>query len=231
MIATIHQPQYLPWLGYFNKVDRSDVFILLDDVQFKKNDWQNRNKICTSQGEQWLTVPVLHNFGQKINEVKIDNKTNWQDSHLKALHMNYRKAPFFDNYIRLFENIYQMQWELLVDINIYLIKEIIDLLGIQTRIVLSSEFKVSENSTKRLSNLCKAVDADMYLAGADGGKYMDAIQFEKSGVKLLTQDFYHPIYNQLWTQNHSKNFISNMSVVDLFFNYGPKSLTIIRGEK
>ncbi len=226
MIATIHQPQYLPWLGYFDKADRSDVFILLDDVQFKKNDWQNRNKICASQGGQWLTVPVIHDFGQKINEVKINNKINWRQAHLKALQMNYSKAPFFKEYIGLFEKIYGMEWDFLININIYLIKELIDLLGIQTKIVLSSEFQVSDERTQRLIDLCESVGADIYLAGADSGNYMDFEKFKKGGVSLMIQDFRHPVYQQRWT----KDFLSCMSVVDLAFNYGDKSLTILRGE-
>jgi len=226
MIATIHQPQYLPWLGYFDKADRSDVFILLDDVQFKKNDWQNRNKICTPQGGQWLTVPVIHDFGQKINEVKINNKTKWKESHLKALYMNYSKASFFKEYIGLFENIYGMEWDFLCDLNVYLIKELIDLLGIQTKIVLSSEIQVSNESTQRLIDLCRAVEADTYLAGADGGNYMDLEKFKESGISLEIQDFQHPVYHQRW----AKDFLSHMSIIDLLFNYGNKSLITLRGE-
>ncbi|MGB2630330.1 MAG: WbqC family protein, partial [Candidatus Omnitrophota bacterium] len=88
MKVAIHQPQYLPWLGFFDKMDRADVFVLLDDVQYKKNEWQNRNKIRNVEGWQWLTVPVLHEFGQKISEVKIDNEKNWKDKHLKSLELN-----------------------------------------------------------------------------------------------------------------------------------------------
>ena len=139
MIATIHQPQYLPWLGYFDKVHRADVFVLLDTVQFKKNEWQNRNRICTPQGEQWLTVPVLHDFGQKINEVKVNNRENWTKAHLKALTLNYAKAPFFKDYIPLFEEAYTRRWERLVDINIYFIKQLIEVLGIQTKVIRASE--------------------------------------------------------------------------------------------
>jgi len=228
MIATIHQPQYLPWMGYFDKADRADVFILLDDVQFKKNDWQNRNKIRTPQGAQWLTVPVLHDFGQKINEVKINNQIKWREAHLKALRMNYRKAPFYDKYIGVFEHVYGQEWDFLVDINKYLIKKLVDLLGIQTKIVMSSEFQVSAESTQRLIDLCKKVDADAYIAGADGGQYMDLSKFEASGVQVMTQDFQHPVYAQLWTKNQEENFLSHMSVLDVLFNHGDKSLIIIR---
>src|SRR3989338_1301971 len=140
MIVTIHQPQYLPWLGYFNKADHADVFIILDDVQFKKNDWQNRNRIRTSQGWQWLTVPIFHDFGQKITEVRINNNDNWRETHLKAIILNYGRAPFFDDYIGIFEDAYARPWTYLVEINIYFIEKFIDLLGIRTKLVRASEY-------------------------------------------------------------------------------------------
>jgi hypothetical protein len=94
MICAIHQPQYMPWLGYFDKIDKADIFIFLDDVQFKKNEWQNRNKIRTAQGWQWLTVPILHEFGQKIADVHIDNKRKWRHTHLRSIQLNYGKYLF-----------------------------------------------------------------------------------------------------------------------------------------
>ncbi len=98
MIVSVHQPQYLPWLGYFDKIERSDIFVFLDNVQFKKNEWQNRNKIKTSEGWQWLSVPVIHKFMQKISEVKINNTVWWGKKHLNALVTNYSKAPFFKDH-------------------------------------------------------------------------------------------------------------------------------------
>ena len=182
MIVTIHQPQYLPWLGYFDKANNADVFILLDDVQFKKNDWQNRNRIRTSQGWQWLTVPVLHNHGQSILEVKINNATNWTKAHFNALQMNYSKTPYFSKHIDFFEDVYNREWNLLVDINMCLIEQIIKWLGITTRVVRSSEYDIEGVSTERLINLCKKCKATTYLAGADGKSYMDISQFEQNNI-------------------------------------------------
>ncbi|MBL8012787.1 MAG: WbqC family protein [Candidatus Omnitrophica bacterium] len=230
MIVTIHQPQYLPWLGYFDKADRADTFILLDDVQFKKNEWQNRNKICTSQGWQWLTVPVLHDFGQKINEVKINNKVDWRKSHLRAIELNYSRAPFYDQYIEVFQTAYQRSWEYLAQINVYFIERIIELLGVKTKIVLSSEYNASQNPTQRLIDLCKQFDAQIYLSGKDGSKYMDFSEFEASRIKIRVQDFKHPKYRQQWPAKEG-DFISHLSVIDLLFNYGPESLKIIRSTK
>ena len=95
MIVSVHQPQYLPWLGYFDKIDKADAFVLLDNVQFKKNEWQNRNKIKAAAGGQWLTVPVMYRFPQLINEVEINNRERWQHKQQQALISNYKKAPYW----------------------------------------------------------------------------------------------------------------------------------------
>jgi hypothetical protein len=103
LIVAVHQPQYLPWLGYFDKMRRADVFCYLNDVQYKKNEWQNRNRIKTAQNWQWLTVPVRYHFPEKINEVHINNGVDWTRKHLQALITNYRRAPYYKAYISIFD--------------------------------------------------------------------------------------------------------------------------------
>ncbi len=214
MIVGIHQPQYLPWLGYFDKIDRSDKFVLLDNVQFKKNEWQNRNKIRTKTEWQWLTVPVLHDFGQKINEALINNKTSWRKKHLNALIYNYNRAPYFGEYISFFKNVYNREWLKLSDLNIYLIKEIMGLLDIRTNLHISSELNISGSKTMRLVSLCKTLKADYYLSGQDGPKYMDMELFKKEGIKVLIQDFKHPEYLQHCLKKRD-SFRPFMSIIDL----------------
>src|SRR5437867_3947740 len=111
MRIAIHQPQYLPWLGYLDKLDRTDVFVLLDTVQFKKNEWQNRNRIRTAQGWQYLTVPVLHEFPQRLDQVRINNQTDWRRKHQTALETHYRKAPHYERYAPAFRDLYRRAWE------------------------------------------------------------------------------------------------------------------------
>jgi len=228
MIATIHQPQYLPWLGYFEKADRSDVFILLDNVQFKKNDWQNRNRIKTPQGWQWLTVPIYHNFGQKILEVRINNTKNWAKNHFKSIKMNYGKAPCFANYEKKLEEIFLNDWEFLSDLNICLIENMIKWFGIKTKIVKASDYNTSSDSTQRLVDLCHSVKVDTYLSGKDGDKYMDYAKFEKASIKVETQDYQHPEHKQLWMKQNNNGFVSHLSAMDLLLNYGNDSLGIMR---
>lgn len=219
MIVAIHQPQYLPWIGYFDKMLKSDTFCYLDNVQFKKNEWQNRNRIKTSQGWQWLTVPVEYRFPQKINEVRVNNTTGWGKKHLQALISNYSKAPFFKEHFSFFEQAYARDWEFISELNIFLIEYIREKLGLGDKpTVLASHLKLSDDPTGRLIDICKILSADTYLAGRDGAKYMDLERFKDSGIKVITQDFHHPSYPQLFG-----DFGPQLSVIDLLFNCGSQS--------
>lgn len=223
MIVAIHQPQYLPWLGYFDKIRQADIFCYLDSVQYKKNDWQNRNRIKTSQGWQWLTVPVRFQFPEKICEVKINPMVNWRKKHLQALVTNYRRAPYFEKYMGIYEQIYSQDWVSVSELNIHCIERTADALGLsQKPAVKSSQLELREDPTDRLIDICKEVKADTYLAGQDGMKYMDLERFKENGIGVIIQDFKHPVYPQMFN-----DFQSHMSVVDLLFNCGPESLNII----
>jgi len=225
MIVAIHQPQYLPWLGYFDKIDKSDIFVLLDNVQYKKNEWQNRNRIKTVNGWQWVTLPVLYKFPEKINQVKINNKVDWKRKHLNAILTNYSKSQYLNKYQSSFEDVYSENWECLVDINVHLIDLIIKTLGINTQTLKASKLQLRDDPTYRLIDVCKEVGADTYLAGEDGSKYMDLEKFKKENINITIQDFHHPVYSQLFG-----DFQSHMSIIDLLFNYGEDSLRIIRGD-
>ncbi|MCP4253200.1 MAG: WbqC family protein [Candidatus Scalindua sp.] len=225
MLITIHQPQYLPWLGYIDKIDKADVFVILDNVQYKKNEWQNRNRIKTAQGCQWITVPVLFRFPEKINEVRINNKANWGRKHLQALITNYSNSTYFDNYKSFFEDIFSHSWECLVDINIEIIKFLITTLKLKTKLVIASDLELREEPTERLIDICKTLNGDKYLAGKDGNKYMNLELFDKESIEIIFQDFKHPVYNQLFG-----DFEPYMSAIDLLFNCGDDSLEILRGK-
>ncbi|MBF0571561.1 MAG: WbqC family protein [Candidatus Omnitrophica bacterium] len=227
MVITIHQPQYMPWLGYFDKISKADVFVLLDNVQFKKNEWQNRNRIRTPQGWQWLTIPVLHDFGQKINEIKINNKEPWRKKHLRAIELNYVKARFFEQYFPHFQDILNKEWDNLAEVNICLIRKIMELLGIKTRLVLSCEYEAVEHKTLRLVDLCKHFNANTYLSGEGGLDYLDEGQFKLNNIDIIVQKYEHPVYNQMWMHKNQAAFVSHLSVLDLLFNCGPESFAIL----
>ena len=223
MIVAVHQPQYLPWLGYFDKIRRADVFCYLNDVQYKKNEWQNRNRIKTAQGWQWVTVPVRYRFPQKINEVYINNAVEWKKKHLQAMVTNYNRAPYFKQVVGILEDAFSKDWEFISELNVYLIESFKSLLNLEAkRSVRSSDLELRDEPTDRLIDICKALGADTYLAGQGGIEYMDVERFEKSGLKVIIQEFKHPVYPQMFEE-----FQSHLSIVDLLCNCGPESMNII----
>ncbi len=226
MIVAVHQPQYLPWLGYFDKMDRCDLFVYLDSVQFKKNEWQNRNRIKTAGGWQYLTVPVLHRFPQSILDVQIDNRADWARKHLQSLAVHYGKAPYFSDHLPFLQEVYARRWELLCELSIFLTQYLASSMGIRAKVARSSEGQFSEEPTERLIEICRWAGADTYVAGAGGFNYMRLDRFPQEGIRVLRQEFEAPIYPQRYGR-----FEPNLSIVDLLFNCGPKSLEVIRSTR
>lgn len=226
MIVSVHQPQYLPWLGYFDKIKRADIFVLLDNVQFKKNEWQNRNRIKAANGLQWLTVPVMYKYPQLMNEVEINNRDKWQHRQRQAIISNYKKAPCWSLLEEFFEEIFSSKWQYISQLNIYTVKSLAGILGIKTPIYIASELgEFPEDPDGRLIALTRHFGGDTYLAGSGGRGYMDMAKYAQSGIKVILQEYEHPVYNQLFG-----DFEPFMSVVDLLFNHGQESLKILKGE-
>jgi len=224
MIVSVHQPQYLPWLGYFDKIDRADVFVLLDNVQYKKNEWENRNRIKTPQGPQWLTVPVLYKFPQLISEVGINDRERWQHRQRQALLSNYRKAPHWPLLEPFFAEIFSRSWETIAELNIHVVRELTTLLGITTPLHVASELPpFPDDPDERLIAITGYFGGDAYLAGSGGHDYMDLGKYGDAGVEVIFQEYRHPVYPQLWG-----DFEPFMSVVDLIYNRGLEALEIIR---
>jgi len=225
-IITIHQPNYIPWLGFFHKLLISDVYVSFDDVQFEKNSYNNRNKIKTSQGDCWLTVPIITKGKSKetlINNAKIDHKQNWAKKHLKTIQTNYSKSQFYEDYILFFEETYNKNWDTLSMLNMHILTWLLKELKIDIEVVLSSEIKDKKGKKDKLVfDICKILDADIYISGTLGKEYLNIDDFNKKGINVYFQDYKHPIYSQLWG-----NFIPNMSIIDLLFNYGKESKKII----
>jgi hypothetical protein len=226
MIVAVHQPQYLPWLGYFDKMARADAFVLLDTVQYKKNEWQNRNRIKTAQGPQWLTVPVLYKFPQKIQEVEINNRERWQHKQRQALLSNYRKAPFWDLLAPFWGEVLDRPWEGLADLNLFVVRSLAALLGIETPLYVSSELPpFPEEPDERLAAMTTFLGGDIYLAGSGGHDYMTLETYQRAGVEVVFQSYTHPVYRQFYGE-----FTPCLSVVDLLYHHGPESLAILRGK-
>lgn len=224
-IAAIHQPQYLPYLGFFHKLLHCDIFIALDNVQFQKNGLQNRNKIKSSQGWQWLTVPVIHRFGQLIKEVCISPQVPWQRKHWGALVASYSRAPYFDLYGPGLKDLLDREWSHLCDLDMAVTRWTAEVLGIKTSILCSSALKAEGTKTEFLISICNAVRADCYLSGPGGKRYMDLVAFEAANITVIWQDFTAPTYEQLFPEF---GFAPNLSVVDALFNHGPKTIESLR---
>ena len=227
MIIGILQPGYLPWLGFFEQMYKSDVFVIYDDVQYDKEGWRNRNRIKTTNGIQWLTVPVHMQFEEHplINEIKINHTVNWRKKHLFSIRQNYSKAPFFKKYIGLFEETFSKEWECLVHIDLDFIKTLAECLGMGNReIIRSSTLHIEGDRIERLIKICKHFNADTFYEGAAGKNYIDEKSFIEQDIRVEYQNYKHPIYNQLYG-----DFIPYLSVIDLLFNHGDESLSILIG--
>ena len=225
MLAGIHQLHYLPWLRYFEKIARSDVFIVLDNIQFNKNGWQNRNKVKTAMGATLLSVPVHSSQGCTLDAVRIDNTSKWARKHWATIQQNYARAPYFEEHGPFLESVYARPWDRLNALNRAMLKYFVPKLGIDTRLVYASELNVPGEATERLVNLLEAVGANRYYTGAYAlEQYLDASVLRDAGISLEIQEWSAPVYPQL----HG-DFIPDLAILDLLLNCGPRSLDTLLG--
>lgn len=232
MILAIHQPHFMPWLGYFDKMRAADLFILLDHVQFERQNYQNRVQIKTAQGSQWLTVPVLRrSHPEPIAEKLIDagggSSARWARKACRTLTYAYGRAPFFQAYAGEIERALNEPGEKLIDLNCRLIVYLREALSISTPIVRSSELGVAGEKSELLASLCRSVGASTYLAGMGGSKiYLDLGVFRQAGIRVEWQKFSHPRYPQ---HPCPDTFVEGLSALDLIFNCGPQSGAVLKG--
>lgn len=223
MIVSIHQPQYLPWLPYFDKILQSDVFVYLDHVQFQKNGVQNRNKIKTSQGEQWLTVPVRQKLGQSIESTEIVDARIFS-KHLKSMESNYKKAPFFNEIFPLISETLESGFKTLGDLCCHSTDWVLDYLNYSGKRVKSSALDIDASNSEMILKICHQFDARTYLSGQGGKEYLDLEEFSKAKIAVEFQKYDYPEYGQLFPK---LAFIPHLSMMDLLFNEGPKSREIL----
>lgn len=227
MILAGHQPEYLPYIGFFYKITKADKFVLVDHVQYLEKSFQNCNRVRTAPGSEgftWLTVPVISRGRryQKINEVEIDNSTAWAKKHWQTIYLNYKKALFFNEHENFFEKLYLKKWDKLVNLTEAIIYYLVEQLGIKTPLVKSSNYDFKEKRNDLLIEMCKILKADTYLSGQGAKSYVNEEKFKDNGLKHVFSDFHHPAYQQKF-----KPFVPNLSVIDLLFNCGKESIKII----
>ena len=222
MIVGMHQPNHLPYLGFFDKMKKSDIFVMHDDAQFNNREFQHRNKIRTYDGWKYLTVPVYEKK-ISINQIKIKNhvqigKRKWSIAHFELIRSWYKKAPYFSTYEEDLRKIYEKEYEKLIDLNMNLIRFLMIAFDIDTKILYSSSFGFKSKGTQKIVDKVKALEGDVYLSGPAGRNYLDMSLFKD--IKVEFQDFEPPVYPQCYP-----DFIPNMSAIDALFNVGkmPKS--------
>lgn len=226
--VAILQPGFLPWLGFFDQMIRSDHFVYYDDVQFDKHGWRNRNRIKTSHGLAWLTVPVRHSghHGQTIAETEIDHSRPWSHKMVRTIEQVYSRSPHCHRYSRELGDILcaEPPTPLLLDLDLRVIDLMRRWLQIDTPAVRSSTLGIEGGQSDRLVAICRHFGADRYLSGSAAKSYLQQELFDAAGISVVWQDYQHPVYRQLYGE-----FIPSLSALDLVLNLGPDSPKAIRG--
>ena len=225
MILSANQPYFAPFPGFFYKAYRSDIFVILDEVQFPRGTtWVTRNRFKSDQGVLWITVPVWKKgLGlQVIDEVTICNEGNWRKKHHLTLKNAYGKAPYFRDHEAFIQKMFSERVDKIIDLNMKVIRYLMNSLRIQTKVQLISELGIKGKGDQRLIEVCRALKADRFLAQAPARKYLNPDLFRQAKIELEFFRYQPPVYPQLWG-----NFIPNLSVFDLLFNCGPKAHDIV----
>jgi hypothetical protein len=212
---SIHQPNYLPWLGYFYKISQTDVFVFLDDVQFSNEGMHNYHYIKTSNGPFRLKIPVFQTLGDKICEVKVKNELNWREKHLRLLEENYQNADYFEQVYSDFKGLLDEGLQYLSALNTSIIKFICNKLGIKTTFINSSDLNVISNREAKIIDICNVLNCEIYYSGPGARAYQNEEHFLSRGVQLKYSDYKVFQYKQQFP-----GFQSNVSIIDFLMNCG-----------
>ena len=220
MIITIHQPEHLPWLGFFNKLSKAEVFVILDSVPYRKNYFQNRNRIIGSNGIQYIGIPVINtgHIEGTIATTKIATQMNskWKNKYLNTIKMSYSKSPFYTEVFPLLENAISLDTEYLADINIAIFTMFAERMGFCPQYIRSSDLDVKGSKSDLILDICKNLRADTYIAGPSGRDYLNMQSFSDEGIRVVFNDYNHPVY----PQRRTNEFVPYLSALDLFMNCG-----------
>lgn len=214
-IMAIHQPNYIPWLGYFYKIYQADIFVFLDDAQYSNEGMHNYTYIKTSNGSVRLKYPVQQKFGDKIFDVRSKDELGWKIKHLNIISSNYRNADYFDMVFNDYEKLIMNEYKDIVGLNISLIKFFADKLGIAAKFVKSSDLNINLKRTEKIIAICKRMNANIYYSGTGAKAYQTDKEFRSAGIDLRYSMFRPFQYKQLWT-----GFQSNVTALDFFMNCG-----------
>jgi hypothetical protein len=233
VIVAAHQPHYLPWLGYLDKLAKADVFVAMDDLQYEPQNFQNRNRVKLCGGPHWLTVPLRRGAqADRICDKRIDNtgrsgRHHWAQRHWRTLVTHYGAAPHFARYADALEDLYARRWEWLVELDLSMLELARGWFGIARPIVRASSLGLRGAKTERIRSLCEALGATVYLSGRGGSaSYLDTDVLARAGVQTLWQRFHHPAYAQRYA---ALGFSSHLAFLDALFNLGPRAAALVAG--
>ncbi len=222
--VVIHQPDFMPYLGFFHRLLNSNLFVVLDNVQFLRRGWHHRDKLKTPQGDCWFTLGLVKSSQDtKINDILLSDD-NWKEKHLNLFKQNYKKAKYFNEIFPLIKELYSSEFEKMIDFNMASITMFMELFDIKIEMDYSSRYNIETKANNLLVDILKKVNATHYLSGVGAMDYFDPIPYDRANIEVLWQDFTHPVYPQL----HGE-FIPYLSSIDLFFNCGiERSREILR---
>ncbi len=225
MHVGIIQSNYIPWRGFFDFIDDVELFVILDDVQYSKGTWRNRNKVKLPGGSQWITVPVSFQLRDRtlIENTEINYRRPWREEHLKLLSLAYASAPYFQRYIRDFEKVLASHPRTISELNVALIRWVCELLSIRTKILMSRDLGAAGHKTDRVLDILSRVGATSYLSGRAAEGYLETEKFQQRNIALYYKEYDYPAYPQLFG-----DFDGVVTVLDLLFNCGPDSRRFLK---
>jgi hypothetical protein len=224
-IVTIHQPNYLPWIGLFSKIKKSNQFVIADTFTIGDQSTVNRNKIRTNTGWMYLTIPLNHNIrGMRICDIPLPSDKSWQRNHWRSIYANYSRTAYFNDYKFFFENLYLKNFKYICEINLEIIDYLLKCFHIEVDMKRASNMDIDQSlaATDLIVEVLSKTRGDIYLSGPSGRDYMIFEKFTEHNIGLKFIKFIHPEYNQRYP-----GFVPNMSAIDLLFNTGPQAGTLI----
>jgi len=230
MIVAAHQPAYLPWLGYLDKLAKADVFVVMDDLQYEAQNFQNRNRVKLNHGPQWLTVPVERGdqddrILDKLIHHAPTKREHWARRTWESLRVHYGRASHWDVYKDELEDTFVRRWDRLIDLDMHILDLARRWFGVTGPILRASTLGLEGPKTDRLIDLCRKVGAKTYLSGRGASvDYLDVDAMRRAGITVLWQEFEHPVYPQRYPE---LGFVPNLAFLDLLLNCGPTSRQIL----
>jgi hypothetical protein len=230
VILAAHQPSYLPWLGYLAKMAAADVFVVMDDLQYEAQNFQNRNRVKLNNGAGWLTVPLERGAQtDRILDKRIQNggspRQHWQRRTWRTLQIHYGQAPHFARYAEELEEVYRRPWQRLVDLDVHILGLARRWFGLSRPVLFSSSLALEGEKTARIIDLCRKVGARVYLSGRGGSTdYLDVAALRRAGITVVWQRFEHPVYPQRYP---GLGFVPNLAFLDLLFNCGAEGRDLL----